>query len=342
VNNCPCCFIIPNDIAREMARNAEDAEDRDLALDQISRNSKMREHRKTLMSFRTTALTKGGERRVYDAKSKSRLPGALVRSESDKKSPDDSVNDVFLSSGIVRDFLIKVLGHDGYDGANGDLTSTVHYLKNYNNAFWDGEQMVYGDGDGKFFGSFTNDLEIAGHEIFHGVITATSGLVYQGESGALNESCCDVFGSLVKQWQLQQSVEQADWIIGKGLFTKAVKGVGVRKLDAPGRAFNDPVLGRDNTRGHYSRRYKGSGDYGGVHINSGIPSLAFVTAAKQYGGKAWEQMGLVWWKTLTSLNSGAKFQDAAIATLRIAKSLYPEDRNLSDSIQAGWKEVGVM
>lgn len=342
-SHCPCCFIIPNDITREIAKNASKKEDRELALNQISRNSKLRERRAVLSEIAAIATNKTGSRFVHNSENKNRLPGKLARKERGKKTRDEAVDNSYLALGIVRDFLNKVLKYNSYDGEGADLISSVHYDIRYNNAFWDGSQMVYGDGDGVYFNNFTVDLEITAHELFHGVVSQTAGLIYQGESGALNESFCDIFGCLIKQWKLKQKVDKADWIIGKGLFTKKVKGVGVRKLDAPGTAFNDAVLGKDKTRGHYDDRYTGSGDYGGVHINSGIPSLAFVNAAKQIGGYAYQKVGMVWWNTLINeLKPRSDFKDAATATIKVAKQLYKNNTEIAEAIEFGWKQVGVI
>lgn len=342
---CPICFILPNSIAREIAKNAPNPEDRDLALHQISRNSRIREKRSLLNSgdfIAAAPVEKDVQRLIYSAKHSSDLPGYSITTQAIKKTKDPGPYDAYRTSGIVLDFLSQVLGRNSFDDEGGNLIATVHYQERYDNAFWDGIQMVYGDGDGKYFNSFTNDLEITGHELFHAVTAATAGLDYSGESGALNESYSDVFGSMIKQWKLKQKVEDADWIIGKGLFTKLVKGVGIRKLDAPGTAYDDPVIGKDNTRGNYKNLYKGSSDDGGVHLNSGIPSLAFVTAAKLIGGYSWEKLGVVWYRTLLYLNSNANFKTAATATIKMAESEFSEDRSIAESIRSGWQQVGVI
>ena len=123
--------------------------------------------------------------------------------------------------------------------------ATVHYGVDYDNAFWDGSQMVYGDGDQQLFKTFTGPLDVTGHELTHGVTQYSGGLDYKGQSGALNESMSDVFGSLVKQYHLGQTADQADWLIGQGMFTDAVHGVALRSMKAPGTAYDDPTLGKD-------------------------------------------------------------------------------------------------
>jgi len=125
------------------------------------------------------------------------------------------------------------------------LLATVHFDANYDNAFWNGQQMVFGDGDGQLFNRFTISLDVIGHELTHGVTQTDAKLVYQDQSGALNESISDVFGSLVKQFALNQTADQADWLIGAWLFTANVQGVGLRSMKATGTTFIGPVLGQE-------------------------------------------------------------------------------------------------
>ena len=122
----------------------------------------------------------------------------------------------------------------------------------YANAFWDGAQMVFGDGDGEIFGNFTGSIDVTGHELTHGVTQYTANLSYEGQSGALNESISDVFGSLAKQHHRGQSAADADWLIGADIFRPGVSGVALRSLKAPGTAYDDPRLGRDPQPAHMS------------------------------------------------------------------------------------------
>ena len=174
------------------------------------------------------------------------------------------------------------------------LDSTVHYGQEYNNAFWNGEQMVYGDGDGEIFQRFTKCIDVIGHELTHGVTQYEAALEYEGQPGALNESFSDVFGSLVKQYILKQNVDKADWLIGASLFAKKVKGVALRSMKDPGTAYDDPTIGKDPQSGHMKSYVKTSSDNGGVHINSGIPNRAFYFEQMRSGdmhGKKPEKYG---------------------------------------------------
>jgi Zn-dependent metalloprotease len=222
------------------------------------------------------------------------------------------------------------------------LDSTVHYAENYDNAFWDGRQMVYGDGDGKIFERFTKVVDVITHELSHGVTQYEANLIYQEQSGALNESFSDVFGSLVKQRVLGQTVEQANWLIGEGLFKPGVKGVAVRSMKAPGTAYDDPVLGKDPQPGHMKDYNDTWFDNGGVHINSGIPNHAFYLVAMEIGGYAWEKAGLIWYVALRDrIRRRANFKRAAKATFRVAGELFGVGSREQEAVRKGWEGVGV-
>jgi Zn-dependent metalloprotease len=228
------------------------------------------------------------------------------------------------------------------------LISTVHYEQGYDNAMWNGEQMVYGDGDEdlpesqRLFNRFTIALDIIAHEMTHGVTQFEAKLLYQSQSGALNESFSDVFGSLAKQRTLNQTADQADWIIGAGLFTSNVNGVGIRSMKAPGTAYNDRVLGKDPQPAHMSGYQDVPYDNGGVHINSGIPNRAFYVTAREMGGYAWEKAGQVWYTTLCDyLMAGSTFQDTANATYTVAGNLFGQGSSEQQAVSVGWADVGI-
>ena len=208
----------------------------------------------------------------------------------------------------------------------------------YDNAFWNGQQMVYGDGDGRFFGRFTKCLDVVAHELTHGVTASTAKLEYQGEPGALNESFSDVFGSLVKQRKLGQAANQADWLIGAGLFTPNVKGHAIRSMKAPGTAYDDPVIGKDPQPADMS----GFDPNGDVHTNSSIPNHAFYLAAVRIGGNAWEKPGAIWYRTLTQrLQRTSTFQDAADLTVNVAGELFGSGGVEQQAVQQAWQDVGI-
>jgi Zn-dependent metalloprotease len=237
---------------------------------------------------RAKAGTHLRQRIVYDGCRRTELPGVLVRTEHLPCAGDADVDRAFDMAGRTLEFYAKALDRDSIDDRGMSIVSTVHFGQRYQNAFWNRAQMVYGDGDGEAFLSFTSCLEIAAHELAHGVTQIDAGLAYEGESGALSESISDVFGSLVKQHALRQSAAEADWVIGAGIFGPDISGVGLRSLAAPGSAYDDPLLGgRDPQPSHMRGYVRDAPNDELVHTNSGIPNHAFYLFAKMLGGYAW-------------------------------------------------------
>lgn len=287
-----------------------------------------------------TAGDRCERRTVYDAEHGFGLPGRPVRREGDPPTSDAGVNEAYDALGATYDFFHDVHGRHSIDGRGLPLDATVHYRRAFNNAFWNGRQMVFGDGDGQIFGRFTQSLDIIGHELTHGVTQYEAGLDYQGQSGALNEHMSDVFGSLVKQFSLGQTAKKADWLIGAGLWAKGVKGVALRSMKAPGTAYDDPRIGKDPQPAHMDGYVDTNDDNGGVHINSGIPNHAFYLAAIGFGGKAWLKAGKVWYSALTqALRRDSDFMVAAAATVDAAGKQFGTKG--ASVVRAAWKKVGI-
>jgi hypothetical protein len=216
------------------------------------------------------------------------------------------------------------------------VSLTVHYERSYDNAFWDGTQLVFGDGDGTLFGRFTRPVDVLGHELTHAVTERTAGLAYRDQSGALNESVSDVFASCVKQRVLGQDAASADWLIGEGLFLAGVQARALRDMAHPGTAYDDPRLGKDPQVGSMADYVHTTSDNGGVHLNSGIPNRAFQLAAVAIGGTSWEGAGRVWYAALTggSVVATTDFAGFAAATVAAAGAH-------ADAVHAAWEQVGV-
>jgi len=336
-----CRFIVPPYILSEIARRG-DADQRANATRTLIDTARLRGHRDVAGAVCPT-IPPGEERRtVYDEKGSQELPGKLVRGEEGKAVKDSAVNEAFDGAGDTYEFYEKIFCRNSIDGKGMRLDSSVHYGMKFDNAFWNGAQMVYGDGDGTIFHRFTVSLDVIGHELTHGVTGAEANFDYEGQSGALNESFSDIFGSLVKQWKRGQTAEEADWIIGEGLFTKNVAGTGIRNMRDPGSAYDDPVLGKDPQPAHMRGFYDGYDDNGGVHINSGIPNRAFALAAISLGGHAWEKAGAIWYAALTQrLTHTADFAECAKATATIAGELYGTGKAEQKAVREAWKAVGV-
>ncbi|MEJ8657228.1 M4 family metallopeptidase [Streptomyces sp. MS1.AVA.4] len=288
------------------------------------------------------AVEEGPQRTVYDARHRTVLPGTKVRSEGGEPVRDATVNRAYAGLGATFELLLTAYGHDSIDGSGLPLDATVHYDENYGNAFWNGEQMVFGDGDGEIFLDFTVAVDVIAHELAHGFTQYSANLTYFGQPGALNESVSDVFGSLVKQYTLDQTADEADWLIGAGLLAPRVSGVALRSMKAPGTAYDDDVLGKDPQPAAMDDYVRTGRDNGGVHINSGIPNHAFHLLATQLGGKAWERAGQIWYDTMTSgnLQVDASFTDFAKETVTAAAARYGQGTE-HEAVVKAWSQVGV-
>jgi Zn-dependent metalloprotease len=340
-SNHVCCNIIPPHILRNICEKGN-ALQKDLAFRALSLSAQLRGQRQILNTIAFLASTPTGVKRrnTYDARQGMTLPGDLVRGEGQQATGDTAANEAYDGAGQTYDFYSQVFQRNSLDNRGLRLDSTVHYGNGYNNAFWNGQQMIYGDGDGTLFTRFTVSVDVIAHELTHGITQHEANLVYQGQSGALNEHFSDVFGSLVKQFVNRQSAADADWLIGQGLLMPSISGVALRSLKAPGTAYDDPTLGTDPQPDHMSKFVDTEDDNGGVHINSGIPNKAFFTLAVGLGGNAWEQAGHIWYTTLLhELGPNDTFQDCANKTYKVAGDLY--GAVAADKVRAAWQAVGL-
>ena len=272
---------------------------------------------------------------VHTAHNGSALPGQVVRRPGDPPSGDPAVDEAADGVAASLALFAEVYGRDSYDDAGAPVLATVHYERDYDNAFWNGEQLVFGDGDGKIFDRFTKPVDVLGHELTHAVTEHTAGLVYQGQSGALNESVSDVFAACLKQRLLGQDALEGDWLIGAGLFLPGVQGRALRDMAHPGTAYDDPVLGRDPQPAHMDDYVETTDDHGGVHLNSGIPNRAFQLAAVAIGGSAAEGAGGIWYAALTGgLPARSDFAGFAAATVAAGGTH-------ADLVEEAWRTVGV-
>jgi Zn-dependent metalloprotease len=289
------------------------------------------------------ALPDHPNRTVRDAKHTERLDGPIVRAEGDEAVRDPAADEAYDGLGATWTLFSAVFGRNSIDDRGMPLEGIVHYGVDYDNAFWDGYRMVFGDGDGTIFNRFTVAVDVIGHELTHGVTDDEAALAYMGQSGALNESMSDVFGALVKQHHLGQSAAQADWLIGAGLLRPSVKGVALRSMKAPGTAYDDPVLGKDPQPGHMDDFVTTTADNGGVHINSGIPNRAFYEAATALGGQAWERAGRIWYDALRAplVGRNTNFSAFAQATVRSAGVRFGAGSEEAQAVTEAWKQVGV-
>ncbi len=246
---------------------------------------------------------------------------------------------------------INGTGGPGYttaiDGTSPLITSAVHYSTNYNNAGWNGSFMLYGDGDGSTFGPLVT-IDIAGHELTHGVTEFTANLTYLNESGALNESMSDVFGTMVNRYAKPTSW---NWQIGEECYTPA-NGTGdaLRFLNTPHSAANSGFTADDDPD-HYNERYTGSSDNGGVHINSGIANNAFYLLAQggthhlsgvTVTGIGPDKAEQIWFKALSAyMTASTNFAGARTASISAATQLFGSTSPENIAVQKAWCAVGV-
>jgi hypothetical protein len=328
-----CSFVPPYLLERIAASSHEAAEQCRLTL---ARDQELRAGRISPPATTPSRAAADVAWVVHTAKNGSTLPGDVVRSAGQPASGDTAADQA--SDGITATLAMydEVYSRSSYDGQGAQVVVTVHYERDYDNAFWNGEQLVFGDGDGKVFGSFTRPVDVLGHEFTHAVTQFTAALTYQGQPGALNESVSDCFGMCLKQRLLDQTADQADWLVGAGIFLPGVDARALRDMAHPGTAYDDPTLGKDPQVGDMSDYVDTTDDNGGVHTNSGIPNRAFYLAATAIGGDTWEGAGQVWYAALTGgrVSADTDFAGFAAATIDAAGEH-------ADAVREAWSTVGV-
>jgi Zn-dependent metalloprotease len=329
-------------ILKEKGRESEAQLLRDIMV-----SERMRARREVIGSLSAMFPVGGSDKQVYifDAhNSDDTRTAALVRRQGDSPVQDKTVNEVFDSLDTTYDLYLDAYTRKSVDNNNMPLNAYVHWLNIFNNAFWDGKEMCYGDGDHSTFISFTSAIDIGGHELTHGVTQYEAGLEYWCDQthspGAINESISDVFGSLVKQYKLGQTAEQADWLIGKGIF-KDDQEWALRSMKKPGTA--NPF---DNQPTKFSDYHPGPNDdmhdEGGVHKFSSFGNHAFYLTADKIGGKAWEKAGLIWYKTLGSgLPTDSSYETFASHTVQVAGNLFGAGSNEQEAVRNAWDTVGI-
>ncbi|MCM3575428.1 M4 family metallopeptidase [Mesobacillus subterraneus] len=254
---------------------------------------------------------------------------------------DRAAVDAHYNSEKVYDYFLNEHGRNSLDGNGMAIISRVHYGNNYNNASWNGRWMTYGDGDGKFMISLSAGLDVAAHEMTHGVISHSANLVYRNQSGALNESFADVFGALV---------DDSDWEMGEDIMAPEAKANGstvLRSLSNP----NGVIVSNEQRRAystnggvypdHMDEFYHmpTSVDGGGVHVNSSITNHAAYLIAQDLGR---EKLGKIYYRALTVyLTSNSDFSDARQAIVQSAIDLYGEGSEEEAAVHSGFDAVGI-
>ncbi|CAM3715548.1 M4 family metallopeptidase [Roseateles saccharophilus] len=339
------CHIVPKDVLERLASDKKlSAELRKAARDSARMSDGLRALRTQAAALTQLAHEAGSHLvqlaiapkiTVYDCKHTQTLPGAPIASPGASK--DATAKRCFAETTDVAKFYKTVFGRNSIDDAGMTMMSSIHYGRNYNNAMWNGSQMLYGDGDGKLFTDFTGGNDVIGHELTHGVTQHSLQLAYSGDAGGLNESLSDCFGSMFRQWEAGQDVTAADWLIGADIMGPAAKAKGYKALRNMAKPDDKAALAAQPTR--YSQITPGMDP----HYSSGPPNLAFCTACKTLGGKSWEKIGQVWYAALTT--SGAQpnmtMPQFAARTRQLAAQNYAAQPTVAAAVDAGWKTVGL-
>ena len=339
--------ILPPDLLARVARDSN-ADDRVSILDTLELDHSFRQaravraaqHVRRTLAVPTTPDGPTLHRTIYDKHGDDTETslGTMVRSEGQPPVGDASVNQAYDSFGYTIDLYWNVFHRNSIDDQGEPVIGLVHFGENYDNAFWDGNgHMFFGDGDGQLLTDTTKGIDVIGHELTHGVTQNEANLAYSGQSGALNESISDVFGSLVKQYHLQQSADQADWLIGADIVGPKLAPA-LRSMKDPGHA--NPY---DNQPADMDGYVQTQSDNGGVHTNSGIPNRAFYVVATTIGGNSWEAAGQIWYDTLSDarLKPTARFSTFAALTVANAQQRYGAASSQADAVRAGWDAVKV-
>ena len=282
--------------------------------------------------------TRGKGIYTYDAKNRNTLPGSLWADLDNQFNTtyDRAAVSAHVNAAKTYDFYKNTYGRNSYDNAGAALNSTVHYSTSYNNAFWDGTKMVYGDGDGSTFTYLSGALDVVAHELTHAVTEYTAGLVYQNESGAINEAVSDIMGT-VAEYTVGSNF---DWLVGEDIYTPGVSGDALRSMSNPA-AYGDPD--------HYSKRYTGTQDNGGVHINSGIINKAAYLLGN--GGTFYNvsvtgigvpKLGAIYYRALNVyLTPNSNFSSLRAAVVQSAKDLYGSTSAEATAAAKSFDAVGV-
>ncbi|WP_295631408.1 M4 family metallopeptidase [Novosphingobium sp.] len=344
------CFIIPDDVLERFASDPQLSDEvRQNFHHSAALSRGMRSVRDRNNALTMTAISLPFPRppfpfplphrlpvgQVFDCHHGTTLPGAAVANPG--ASADPTIKRAYVEEESVARFYWNVFKRDSIDGHHMTLISSVHYGVKYNNAFWNGAQMTYGDGDGQVFLDFTLGDDVIGHELTHGVTQHSLGLVYSGEAGGLNESMSDVFGSMFRQWEKSQTTATADWLIGADIMGPVSKGKGytcLRDMAAP-KAAHALAAQPD----HY---YPGIGNLD-PHYSSGVPNLAFTNAAKAIGGHSWEKAGQVWYKALTGFGPSPNMTMSQFAsrTRALSTSMFPAEPAVHTAVHNAWTGVGL-
>jgi Zn-dependent metalloprotease len=342
------CFIIPPKVLERFAKDKDlSAQQRQFFIDAAKLEKDWRKARTVVGKFANlsrsilpTAVSAAATATpptvlVFDCGNGTTLPGTPITNPG--ASSDPTSKRTFNETTSVANFYQTVFGRNSLDDAGMTLLSSIHYSVNYNNAGWNGSQMKYGDGDGVIFIDFTQSNDVIAHELAHGVTQFTSGFAYSNQAGGLNESMSDVFGSMFRQWSANQTVNTADWLIGKEILGPGSIARGLTCLRDMANPASTHCISPQPTK--FSEYHDGMDP----HDSSGIPNFAFYKAAKAIGGKSWEKTGKIWYQALTGFapSPNMSMKTFANRTRSLAGTLFPAEPAIRTAVDQAWKDVGL-
>jgi Zn-dependent metalloprotease len=348
MTNCTStCFIIPKYVKEVLVKQGlmnKVVVDKALKMDASIRRARKKNISSLMSADKNGAAKKTkkiANRTVYNCQNSESLEkNHELRGEKDKKDVKDAdANLSFLYAGVVRDYYGKNLNRNSLDDKGLDLDLFIHYSKGYDNAFWDGKEMVFGDGDGHIFKHLVCGIDVIGHELTHGVVQYTAALTNAEFPGTINEHIADVFGTVIKQDYKKQDAQNADWLIGDDVILPSFPGVALRSMKAPGTAFKG-----DPQPAHMKNYKPWNND---PHLNNGIPNRAFYLVSagvNNITGLDTKLAGLLWYTALLNLKSTANFKDL-YQTIKNAGAILTANKKIPDSsklIDAAFKTVGII
>lgn len=348
--SCTCCIVPP--YIMELPDFEGDFKD------SLKFTNRVHEHREEI-SYQIMGATLAGvnipgaaDRYIYDAKNTAKMEFQLVRKEGDPVIADAAANNVYDNAGKVRDFYKSAYNYFSVDNNGKDLIMNIHFQESLNNALWSSQsdQMFFGDGDGRILKGLTEAIDVIAHEMTHGVVEYTAGLLYQGQSGALNEHIADVFATVIKQHYKGQDAQTGSWLIGEDVVGPRFKlkqgytNTALRSLKDPGCAFDG-----DPQPANMSGYQEIANDNGGVHLYSGILNKAFYLVATgdamPVSGLDTFKAGELWFNALKAIRvDTCDFEQFAKIVVNSAKAMMVKTTLPLDSdvlVQAAFNSVGL-
>jgi Zn-dependent metalloprotease len=341
------CKIIPDNILDKLPE--QDKEDIDLDIF-------FREHRQFLLA--NPELKKPRRkvshkeiRNLYDSKNQYGYTTTPIATDEQIHSSKESQYPALQLANKTYDFFHNKFDLESFNNENAPIDVHINFGQKYNNAFWDGKRMVFGNGDGTYFNTFLIQ-NVFTHEFCHAITEYQCGLVYENQPGALNEHLSDVYAVCLDQLILKQKPTAATWLIGEGVFnTTKLPGAKALRSFKNELAYDNPTIGKDPQPKHM-KDYKNlpntdKGDWGGVHINSGILNRAFyefcILAEKEKGDErvnySWNAPAKIWFGTYPRIKPLTQFKEFALDTISVTKRIHPQ---LETQIKKAWQIVGVL